>query len=165
MIGGASVEDTLELWADHWLCATTAMIPPICLVPSARNAVLVPPSSCRRSTARRWPSIFGKSARRLRRARTPCWCSTVPAGIKPANVCQCQTISACCRCHPMRQSSTRSKTSGNFCAATSSAISHQVWNSYDEILAACRNAWNKFMQMPEQIASITQRDWIKKVIG
>jgi len=33
-------------------------------------------------------------------------------------------------------------------------LSHQVWNSYDEILAACRNAWNKFMQMPEQIASI-----------
>jgi hypothetical protein len=44
-------------------------------------------------------------------------------------------------------------------------LSHQVWNSYDEILAACRNAWNKFMQMPKQIASITQRDWIKAVIG
>ncbi|OYV98955.1 MAG: IS630 family transposase, partial [Acidiphilium sp. 37-64-53] len=44
-------------------------------------------------------------------------------------------------------------------------LSHQVWNSYDEIFAACRNAWNKFMQMPEQIASITQRDWIKAVTG
>jgi hypothetical protein len=47
----------------------------------------------------------------------------------------------------------------------SNFLSHQVWNSYDEILAACRNAWNKFMQMPEQIASITQQDWIKAVIG
>ena len=46
----------------------------------------------------------------------------------------------------------------------SNFLSHQVWNSYDEILAACRNAWNKFMQMPEQIASITQQDWIKAVI-
>ncbi|OYV99585.1 MAG: hypothetical protein B7Z58_18410, partial [Acidiphilium sp. 37-64-53] len=44
-------------------------------------------------------------------------------------------------------------------------LSHQVWNSYDEILTACRNAWNKFMQMPKQIASITQRDWIKAVTG
>ena len=47
----------------------------------------------------------------------------------------------------------------------SNFLSHQVWNSYDEILAACRNAWNKFMQMPEQIASITQQDWIKAVIA
>ena len=47
----------------------------------------------------------------------------------------------------------------------SNFLSHQVWNSYDEILAACRNTWNKFMQMPEKIASITQRDWIKAVIG
>ena len=43
-------------------------------------------------------------------------------------------------------------------------LSHQVWNTYDDILAACRNAWNKLMQMPERIASITQREWIQTVI-
>ena len=44
-------------------------------------------------------------------------------------------------------------------------LSHQVWNSCDDILAACRNAWNTLMQAPQTIASLTQRAWAKTVIG
>ena len=36
---------------------------------------------------------------------------------------------------------------------------HQVWRSYKTIVDACCEAWNKFMQMPERIASVTQREW------
>jgi hypothetical protein len=38
-------------------------------------------------------------------------------------------------------------------------LSHRVWDSYDAIVAACCDAWNKLMRMPEQIASITKRSW------
>lgn len=38
-------------------------------------------------------------------------------------------------------------------------LSHRVWNSYPEILHACRDAWNMLMQMPERIASIATRSW------
>jgi transposase len=40
-------------------------------------------------------------------------------------------------------------------------LSHRVWASYDDILEACRDAWNKLMQMPDRIASITRRPWAK----
>jgi hypothetical protein len=38
-------------------------------------------------------------------------------------------------------------------------LSHRVWDSYDDIVAACCDAWNRLMRMPEQIASITKRSW------
>ena len=38
-------------------------------------------------------------------------------------------------------------------------LSHRVWDSYDDIVAACCHAWNRLMRMPEQIASITKRSW------
>ena len=34
-----------------------------------------------------------------------------------------------------------------------------VWDSYDEILAACADAWNWFTDDPERIRSIGARDW------
>ncbi len=43
-------------------------------------------------------------------------------------------------------------------------LSHRVWDSYDSILDACCDAWNKLMQMPDRIASITRRSWGKPVI-
>ena len=42
---------------------------------------------------------------------------------------------------------------------------HQVWSSYKAIVDACCDAWNKFMQMPEQIASITQRRWALQTVS
>ena len=36
---------------------------------------------------------------------------------------------------------------------------HQVWPSYKAVVDACCEAWNKLMQMPERIASLTQRSW------
>jgi len=44
-------------------------------------------------------------------------------------------------------------------------LSHRVWDTYDEILDACSNAWNKLMEMPDRIASITRRPWAKPVVG
>ena len=44
-------------------------------------------------------------------------------------------------------------------------LSHCVWDSYEAILKACRNAWNKLMAMPEQIASLTRRSWAKPAIA
>jgi putative transposase len=44
-------------------------------------------------------------------------------------------------------------------------LSHRVWQTYDDILKACAEAWNKFMAMPASIASITRREWAKPVIG
>ena len=43
-------------------------------------------------------------------------------------------------------------------------LSHRVWQTYEDILEACRDAWNKLMQMPAQIASITRRPWAKAVM-
>jgi hypothetical protein len=43
-------------------------------------------------------------------------------------------------------------------------LSHCVWQSYEGIVDACCEAWNKFMRMPEQIASITQRAWAQKTV-
>jgi putative transposase len=42
-------------------------------------------------------------------------------------------------------------------------LSHRVWDTYELILRACRDAWNKLMRMPERIASLTQRSWAKPV--
>ncbi|HKD76492.1 MAG TPA: hypothetical protein VKB76_13400 [Ktedonobacterales bacterium] len=46
-----------------------------------------------------------------------------------------------------------------------SFLSHRIWQTYDDIVEACRNAWNALMQMPVRIASITQRGWAKPVVG
>ena len=43
-------------------------------------------------------------------------------------------------------------------------LSHRVWDTYEVILDACCDAWNKLMQMPDRIASITRRSWAKPVI-
>jgi transposase len=44
-------------------------------------------------------------------------------------------------------------------------LSHRIWNSYAAILEACRDAWNKLMQMSDRIASLTQRTWAKAITG
>jgi hypothetical protein len=44
-------------------------------------------------------------------------------------------------------------------------LSHRVWDTYEEILDACSIAWNKLMQAPERIASITRRSWATTVTG
>jgi transposase len=44
-------------------------------------------------------------------------------------------------------------------------LSHQVWDTYETILHACCVAWNKLMQMPNRIASITKRTWARPVTG
>jgi len=38
-------------------------------------------------------------------------------------------------------------------------LSIRVWDSYDAILEACREAWAFLMNDPCRIASITRRDW------
>ena len=43
-------------------------------------------------------------------------------------------------------------------------LSHTVWDTYDAVLDACCDAWNKLTQTPERLASITGRVWAKAVI-
>jgi hypothetical protein len=47
----------------------------------------------------------------------------------------------------------------------SNFLSHRVWNSYEAILDACCDAWNKLMQMPERLTAITARDWAQAITG
>jgi transposase len=44
-------------------------------------------------------------------------------------------------------------------------LSHRVWDTYEAILEACRDAWNTLMRTPERLASLTQRSWAKPVNG
>jgi transposase len=44
-------------------------------------------------------------------------------------------------------------------------LSHRVWDSYDAIVSACCDAWNKLMNTPERLASITHRTWARAVTG
>ncbi len=43
-------------------------------------------------------------------------------------------------------------------------LSHTVWDTYDAVLDARCDAWNKLTQTPERLASITGRVWAKAVI-
>ena len=36
-----------------------------------------------------------------------------------------------------------------------------VWENYDAILAACKDAWNFLVNDPERIRSIGTREWAK----
>jgi hypothetical protein len=38
-------------------------------------------------------------------------------------------------------------------------LSHRVWDGYDAIVEACCGAWNRLMDRPERIASLTKRSW------
>jgi hypothetical protein len=38
-------------------------------------------------------------------------------------------------------------------------LSMRVWNSYDAILDACCDAWNRLLGDAARVASITTRDW------
>ena len=38
-------------------------------------------------------------------------------------------------------------------------LSARVWDTYDAILQACRDAWNWLIAEPERIRSIAMREW------
>lgn len=42
-------------------------------------------------------------------------------------------------------------------------LNSRVFDSYDAIVAACCDAWNRLRAIPGQIGSITTRDWAKAV--
>ena len=44
-------------------------------------------------------------------------------------------------------------------------LSHRVWDSYEAIVEACCDAWNRLMNTPERLASMTRRAWAKAVTG
>jgi len=41
----------------------------------------------------------------------------------------------------------------------SNQLSTRIWDTYDAILTACRDAWNGLMADPDRIRSITTRPW------
>jgi hypothetical protein len=40
-------------------------------------------------------------------------------------------------------------------------LSHRLWDSHEAIVAACCDAWNRLMQLPDRITSITTRTWAR----
>jgi DDE superfamily endonuclease len=40
-------------------------------------------------------------------------------------------------------------------------LANRLYKTYEDIVEACCNAWNDLMAIPDQIASITRRDWAK----
>ncbi len=44
-------------------------------------------------------------------------------------------------------------------------LSHRVWDSYEATVDACCDAWNKLMNTPERLASITRRACARAVTG
>jgi len=40
-------------------------------------------------------------------------------------------------------------------------LSHRVWDTYQQIIDACRDAWNSLIADPSRIKSIATRDWAK----
>jgi hypothetical protein len=38
-------------------------------------------------------------------------------------------------------------------------LSRLVWNSYDDIVAACKEAWHFLISDPDRIRSIAHRSW------
>ena len=43
-------------------------------------------------------------------------------------------------------------------------LSNRIFDSYDDILDACCDAWNKLIAQPERITSIATRHWAKQVM-
>jgi transposase len=39
-------------------------------------------------------------------------------------------------------------------------LSRRVWNSYEAIVAACRDAWHFLGNDPERVRTIAHRDWV-----
>jgi hypothetical protein len=42
-------------------------------------------------------------------------------------------------------------------------LSNRVFKTYEDIVDACCEAWNKLMAMPDRIASICTREWARAV--
>lgn len=42
-------------------------------------------------------------------------------------------------------------------------LANRVFDSYEAIVDACCDAWNKFTAKPERITSIATRDWVRQV--
>ncbi len=40
-------------------------------------------------------------------------------------------------------------------------LSHRVWETYDDIVDTCCNAWNRLVADPDRITSIATREWAK----
>ena len=38
-------------------------------------------------------------------------------------------------------------------------LSKRVWNSYEAIVIACRDAWHFLVNDPDRITTISHRDW------
>ncbi len=43
-------------------------------------------------------------------------------------------------------------------------LSNRIFETYEDIVDACCNAWNALMAAPDRIRSIAQRDWAKAVM-
>jgi len=93
-------------------------------------------------------------------ARTRSWNSTALAGINSADGSGCRTISLL---HLPPYSPELNPVENVWQYLKQDYLSNRVFDTYEDIVDACCEAWNKLMAMPDSIASICTREWANQV--
>ena len=83
--------------------------------------------------------------------------STRPAGIRRPKTHRAGQHHARATATALSGAQPGRKTSGSTCAKN--WLSNRIFNSYDDILGICCEAWNKLVDLPETITSIGLREW------
>ncbi len=111
-------------------------------------------------------------------ARTPSWCSTVPArdGQKPIaplgmdrplgrwHSAASLAVPANITLLPLPPYSPELNPVENVWQyLRQNQLSLRVWDDYAAIVDTCCQAWNALVAMPDRLASITRREWAKAV--
>ena len=93
---------------------------------------------------------------------TPSSSSTRPAGTAP-RPCACPTTSRLLPLPPYSPELNPVENLWQF--LKHNFLNARVFDTYDAIVAACCDAWNRLRAIPGQIRSITTRDWAKTVMN
>ena len=87
---------------------------------------------------------------------------TAWVGIRPAASCAYRPTSPRSACHPTRRSlrgSAPQPVDNVWAYLRSNKLANRVYETYDDILDACTEAWNWFTSQPERITAIASRPW------
>ena len=71
-------------------------------------------------------------------------------------------MSVCCACRPTRRNlrgSAPKPIENVWEYLRGNLLSMSVWDTYEQIVDACCNAWNAFIQDTARVVSITSREW------
>ncbi len=142
--------------ARSW-CETIVMTRPVGWAPSAPFAVSGPLSSCRRANAEAMIEHLAEISTQDRSAPTPCcsrdgagWLQTGDKLRVPENISLLPIPPYSPELNPMENVWAYLR-SNKLCAL--------IWNSYDAIVSACKEAWSFLISDPKRIQSIGHREW------